>query len=51
MSVDVYFVSEDQITLPSTVLIGQVVTKINGSLFFSGELDNNHDDANFQDLV
>jgi hypothetical protein len=50
VSVDVYIVSEDQITQPSTVIIGQVVTKRNGCLFFSGELDNIHYDANLQDL-
>jgi hypothetical protein len=44
--------SERQVglSLPSSVIVGQVVTEINRSLFLTGELDNNHYDANLQDL-
>jgi pyruvate/2-oxoglutarate dehydrogenase complex dihydrolipoamide acyltransferase (E2) component len=35
--VDVYFVSEGQITQPRTVVVGQVVTERNGPLFSEGK--------------
>lgn len=41
-SVNVYFVSEGQITSPPTGTGGQVVMERKATLLFSGELDNDH---------
>jgi hypothetical protein len=39
---NVYFVSEDQITPPLTVVVSQVATGGNVFLLFSGERSNDH---------
>jgi hypothetical protein len=44
LSVSVYFVLEDHVTQPLTVVVGQVVTERNMSLFNS-KVDNGHNDA------
>jgi hypothetical protein len=41
MSINIYIVSEGQITHPIAI-IGQAVTEINSPLLVSGELDNVH---------
>jgi hypothetical protein len=45
VSFSVHFVSEGQITLPPTVLIGRVMTERSVSLLFSGEMGNDDCDA------
>jgi hypothetical protein len=44
VSVSVYFVSEGQITQPSSAIVGQVVSGRNLFLFFTAKLDNSHFD-------
>jgi hypothetical protein len=45
VSVSGYFVSEGQITQLLTVIVGQAVTKRNGSLLVSGKLNGGYYEA------
>jgi hypothetical protein len=45
VSVNIYFVSEGQVILPPTVIVGQLVTERNICLLFSGEVGNGYHNA------
>jgi hypothetical protein len=45
VSVNIYFLYECQITEPSTIIVGQVVTERTLCVLFTGELGNGYCDA------